>query len=89
MHTRVDPDAKRELLRLIFESVWLDDGRIVAVRPKDAFAPFFLGHQNKTAGKAVFKGRERRGVDPCLYATAYRDPALMRRRWEVQARDRV
>jgi hypothetical protein len=59
-----DPDAKRELLRLIFERVWLDDGRIVAVRPKEAFAPFFLGRQHKTAGKAVFKERERRDSNP-------------------------
>jgi hypothetical protein len=50
-----DADAKRELLRLIFERVWLDDGRIVAVRPKEAFAPFFLGRRDKTAGKAVLK----------------------------------
>jgi len=59
-----DPDVKRELLRLIFERVWLDDGRIVAVRPKEAFAPFFLGRQHKTAGKEVFKGRERRDSSP-------------------------
>jgi len=59
-----DPEAKRELLQLIFERVWLDDGRIVAVRPKEAFAPFFLGPQYETAGKAVFKGRERRDSNP-------------------------
>jgi hypothetical protein len=57
----LQPDAKRELLQLIFERVWLDDGRIIAVRPKEAFGPFFLGRQHKTAGKTVFKGRERRG----------------------------
>jgi hypothetical protein len=28
------------MLQLVFESVCLDDGRIVAVRPKHAFAPF-------------------------------------------------
>jgi hypothetical protein len=59
-----DPDAKRELLRLIFERVWLDNGRVVAVRPNEAFAPFFVGGQNKTAAKAVFKGRERRDSNP-------------------------
>jgi len=59
-----DPDAKRELLRLIFERVWLDDGRVVAVWPKEAFVPFFVGRKAKTAGKAVFKERERRGSIP-------------------------
>jgi hypothetical protein len=28
-----DAEAKRQLLRLIFETVWLDAGRVVAVRP--------------------------------------------------------
>lgn len=34
-----DPEAKRQLLQLVFERVWLDGGRVVAVRPKPAFAP--------------------------------------------------
>ena len=36
--TEADPEARRELLQLIFERVWLDDVRIVAVRPKEACA---------------------------------------------------
>jgi hypothetical protein len=59
-----DPDAKRQLLGLIFERVWLDDGRVVAVQPKAAFAPYFQQAPAKTAGKAVCKQRERRDSNP-------------------------
>jgi site-specific DNA recombinase len=59
-----DPEAKRQLLQLLFERVWLDSGRVVAVRPKPAFAPFFQHHQQKTAAKAVCKERERRDSNP-------------------------
>jgi hypothetical protein len=57
----VDPEAKRQLLQLVFERVWLDHGRVVAVRPKSAFAPFFQRRESKTAAKAMCKERERRG----------------------------
>lgn len=56
-----DAEAKRQLLQLVFERVWLDGGTVVAVRPKPAFAPFFQRRQSKTAAKAVRTGRERRG----------------------------
>lgn len=59
-----DPDAKRQLLGLLFEKVWLDDRRVVAVQPKPAFAPFFQQAPHKTAGKAMCKERERRGQTP-------------------------
>ena len=59
-----DPDAKRQLLSLIFERVWLDDRRVVAVQPKPAFAPFFQQAPHKTAGKAMCKERERRDSNP-------------------------
>ena len=36
-----DPDAKRHFLNLIFDNVWLDQDRIVAVQPKPSFMPFF------------------------------------------------
>ena len=36
-----DPAAKRQFLSLIFESVWLDQDRVVAVQPKPSFLPFF------------------------------------------------
>ena len=36
-----DPDARRHFLTLIFDGVWLDQDRIVAVQPKPSFLPFF------------------------------------------------
>jgi hypothetical protein len=36
-----DPTAKRRFLSLIFENVWLDQDRVVAVQPKPTFLPFF------------------------------------------------
>jgi hypothetical protein len=59
-----DAEAKRQLLQLIFEAVWLDAGRVVAVRPRDAFAPFFQPPPDKTAAKAMCKERERRDSNP-------------------------
>jgi hypothetical protein len=72
-----DPEAKRELLHLIFERVWLDERRIVAVRPKVAFAPFFLGRRHETAGKACLKS----GSDGTRTRDLRRDgPSRARRR---------
>jgi site-specific DNA recombinase len=49
-----DPSAKRQFLSLIFENVWLDQDRVVAVQPKPSFLPFFQrdrrAQQRHTAG---------------------------------------
>jgi hypothetical protein len=34
-----DPDAKRRFLHLIFQGVWLDENRVVAVQPKPHSSP--------------------------------------------------
>jgi hypothetical protein len=39
--TEADPAKRRELVGQLFERVWIDNSRIVAVRPSSAFAPFF------------------------------------------------
>lgn len=71
-----DPVAKRQLLSLIFERVWLDEQRVVAVRPKTPFVPFFerpARHRaaneprepaGSTLATGVCKERERRGLPP-------------------------
>jgi hypothetical protein len=70
-----DPVKRRELVGQLFERVWIDDSRIVAVRPTRAFAPFFerrpggRGHRptNDNAaliGTARLKVRERRDSNP-------------------------
>jgi hypothetical protein len=46
-----DPTAKRQFLALIFESVWLDQDRVVAVQPKPPFLPFFQHNRRPTTGK--------------------------------------
>ncbi len=47
-----DPANKRQLLSLIFDGVWLDDGRVVAVQPKPSFLPFFENRREEAAGGA-------------------------------------
>jgi hypothetical protein len=45
--TETDPAAKRQFLSLIFQGVWLEDNRVVAVQPKPPFLPSSrIGAQN-------------------------------------------
>ncbi len=68
-----DPDAKRQLLGLLFEKVWLDERRVVAVQPKPAFAPFFQ-HPHR---KPLQKGCVKSGSDGTRTRDLWRDrPAL-------------
>jgi hypothetical protein len=46
-----DPAAKRQFLSLIFENVWLDQDRVVAVQPKPSFLPFFQHDPRANHGK--------------------------------------
>jgi Recombinase zinc beta ribbon domain len=50
-----DPAAKRQFLSLIFEGVWLDADRVVAVQPKPPFLPFFENQRQKSAPAAGVK----------------------------------
>lgn len=59
-----DPAAKRQLLTLIFERIWLDGQHVAAVQPKPSFAPFFENQPLEAAGKETCKERERRGSNP-------------------------
>jgi hypothetical protein len=53
-----NPAPRRQLLQHLFECVWIDDKRVVAVRPKPAFAAFFV------PAAAMGKERERRDSNP-------------------------
>jgi hypothetical protein len=54
-----DPDAKRRFLSLIFQSIWLDEDRVVAVQPKPPFLPFFEDqHQKSATGAGVKYGSD-------------------------------
>jgi hypothetical protein len=48
-----DPTAKRQFLNLIFENVWLDQDRVVAVQPKPPFLPFFQRDRRPTTGRTA------------------------------------
>jgi site-specific DNA recombinase len=61
-----DPTARRQFLHLIFDGIWLDDHRIVAVQPKPSFLPFFQQQRQQGARTAGVKygsdgGRTRSG----------------------------
>ncbi len=64
--TETDPNAKRHFLTLIFDGVWLDQDRIVAVQPKPSFLPFFQS-QNRAPK------RKRPGVNDGSDGTRTRD----------------
>ncbi len=42
-----DPANKRQFLSLVFDGVWLDDHRVIAVQPKPSFLPFFQTQHRK------------------------------------------
>jgi hypothetical protein len=50
-----DPANKRQFLSLIFDGIWLDDGRVVAVQPKPSFLPFFENKHEEATGRAGVK----------------------------------
>jgi hypothetical protein len=54
-----DPAERNLLLRLIFDHLTIDDGRIISATPRDAFLPYFQFGQER-GGKA----RERRDSNP-------------------------
>jgi hypothetical protein len=74
------PEARRELLQQLFELVWIDGHKIVAVRPTTAFASFFLpGTNNAAPGEAAMcKERERRGSNPDCAPQRDRGPDRMK-----------
>jgi site-specific DNA recombinase len=53
-----DPGERNKILRLIFESVTIDDGVIVSVTPREAFLPYF------DFGASGGEVRERRDSNP-------------------------
>jgi hypothetical protein len=59
------PEAKRQFLSLVFESVWLDGKRVVAVQPKSSLVAFFEEAENgKPLQTGGCKVRERRDSNP-------------------------
>jgi site-specific DNA recombinase len=52
-----DPNAKRHFLHLIFDGIWIENSRIVAVQPKPSFLPFFE-HKDSAAKAGVNDGSD-------------------------------
>lgn len=69
-----DPKAKRSFLQLIFQGVWLDENRVVAVQPKPSFLPFFESQRQTTATPAGVNDGSDGG------------PTLVRHHIEIRAR---
>ena len=63
-----EPAAKRQFLSLIFQGVWLEDNRVVAVQPKPPFLPFFNDRRPKSGACAGVKYGSDGGrtLDCCL-----------------------
>jgi hypothetical protein len=61
-----DSTAKRRLLSLIFDNVWLDQDRVVAVQPQAPFLPFFQHDRAPRQRNGRGKVRERRKSSPVL-----------------------
>ena len=63
-HDEADAEAKRQMLQLVLDAYGSMKAAVVAVRPKDAFAPIFKKRARKGAAKARCKERERRDSNP-------------------------
>lgn len=72
-----DPFERRKLIASLFDNVWQDDGRIVAVKPRPAFAAYF---------KAVSETRNGQGGDKQSSKTAADARYVLRERREADAR---
>jgi DNA invertase Pin-like site-specific DNA recombinase len=69
----IDPAAKRQLLALIFERMWLDEQRVTAVQPKPPSAPYF----NPSRKKRPFRGCVKSGSDGTRTRDLCRDRAAL------------
>lgn len=63
------PAERRKLLLSLFDQIWAQDGRIVAVQPHDDFLPYFQAVQQGREhhpDEGWCRKRERRGLGPGL-----------------------
>jgi hypothetical protein len=61
-----EPAERRKLLLSLFEQVWAQDGRIVAVQPHEDFLPYFQAASRCRKQGGAKRKRERRGSNPRL-----------------------
>jgi hypothetical protein len=60
-----DPEKRRELVAQLIDRVWIDNKRVVAIRPTPAFKPFFTcnGPGNKKPPASCGAGGRKSGSD--------------------------
>jgi hypothetical protein len=61
------PAERHRLLATLFEQVWQDDGKVVAIKPQPPFAPYFQAiceSPEKPTGTDRCQERERRDSNP-------------------------
>jgi hypothetical protein len=51
-----DPAERHRLLATLFERVWQDEGRIVWVKPRPPFVPYFQALSEKPENQSEFSG---------------------------------
>ena len=62
-----DQGQRNKLARCLFDEIWLEDGKVVAVRPRPEFAPFFrLNHDTRVKEKVEVATRM--GLEPTISA---------------------
>ena len=74
-----DPEKRRELVAQLVERVWIDDKRVVAIRPTPAFKPLFArnGRENEEPPASCETGGRKSGSDGTRTRDLRRDrPAL-------------
>jgi hypothetical protein len=50
------PAERHRLLATLFEHIWQDTGRIVSVKPRPAFAPYFIALAENPESQSGFSG---------------------------------
>lgn len=72
------PAEHCRLLATLFEHIWQDDGRVVAIKPQPAFAAYFQAycqHAERPARHHAVPGAGATGVAPA-FVTRDRDPLV-------------
>ncbi len=72
-----EPAERRKLVRSLFEQVWAQEGRIVAVQPRDDFLPYFQAASRARPKKRRSKQGAKSGSDGTRTRDLCRDRAAL------------
>jgi hypothetical protein len=78
-----EPEKRRELVAQLIERVWIDNKRVVAIRPTPAFKPFFAcnGQRKQETPRLLWAGGRATGSNPGFRHRSRSDPPI--RGWRV------